>query len=123
MTMEDKEIKFWSKYELVPPFLKECGMGDWEDIKQDYFDRMAKEKELGVDKEREAYSEALDKLTNEEIDKFIDEGEMPASILKIVDIDPKSNDFVSKTYSDVIIGSINDIIDKQWDHYFDEITD
>lgn len=123
MTMEDKEIKFWSKYDLVPPFLKECRMGDWETIKQDYFDRMAKEKELGVDKEREAYSEALNKLTKEEIDKFIDEGEMPASILKIVDIDPKSNDFVSKTYSDAVIGSINDIIDKQWDHYFYEIAD
>ena len=38
MTMEDKEIKFWTKYDLVPPFLKECGMGDWETIKQDYFD-------------------------------------------------------------------------------------
>ena len=123
MTMEDKEIKFWSKYGLVPPFLKECGMGDWEAIKQDYFDRMAKEKELGVDKEREAYSEALNKLTKEEIDKFIDEGEMPASILKIVDINPKSNDFVSKTYSDAVIGSINDIIDKQWVYYFGEIAD
>ena len=85
--------------------------------------RMAKEKELGIDKEREAYSEALNKLTKEEINNFIEEGEMPASILKIVDIDPMSNNFVSKTYNDAVIGSINDITDKQWDYYFDEIAD
>lgn len=123
MTMEDKEIKFWTKYDLVPPFLKECGMGDWETIKQDYFNRMAKEKELGIDKEREAYIAAINKLNAEDIDKFVEEGEMPSSILKIVDIDPKSNNFVSKNYHDVVIGSISDIVDKQWDHYFDEIAD
>lgn len=123
MTMEDKEIKFWTKYDLVPPFLKECGMGDWETIKQDYFNRMEKEKELGIDKEREAYIAAINKLNAEDVDKFVEEGEMPASILKIVDIDPKSNNFVSKNYHDVVIGSISDIVDKQWDHYFDEIAD
>ena len=40
MTMEDKEIKFWTKYDLIPPFLEECGMGDWEKIKQDYNEKI-----------------------------------------------------------------------------------
>ena len=120
MTMEDKEIRFWMKYDLVPPFVEECGMGSWENIKQDYIDRMEKEKELGVDKEKTAYEEAISKLTNEEVVKFIEEGEMPSSILKIVDIDPNSNNFVSKNYKDIVIGSINDILDKSYDAYFAE---
>ena len=93
-------------------------MGTWEQIKQDYLDRIQKEKELGIDKEKEAYDNALNNLTNEEVENFIDEGEMPESLLKIVDIDPKSNNFVSKTYHDVVIGSITDIIDKQYDFLF-----
>ena len=48
MTMEDKEIKFWTKYNITPPFIEECGMGKWEDIVKDYEDRMTKEKELGI---------------------------------------------------------------------------
>ena len=47
MTMEDKEIKFWTKYNLVPPFFEECGMGKWEDTVADYYERMKKEEEDG----------------------------------------------------------------------------
>lgn len=36
MTMEDKEIKFWIKNNLTPPFFEECGMGNWEEFKQNY---------------------------------------------------------------------------------------
>lgn len=112
MTMEDKEIKFWMKYNLIPPFVEECGMGTWESIKNEYVTRLTKEKELGIDKEREEYNNALDKLSSDEINAFIEDGELPKSLSKIIDIDPKSNNFISKNYSDIVIGSITDIIEK-----------
>ena len=84
---------------------------------------MRHERELGSDKEREMYQAALDKLTSEEVDKFIEEGEMPASILQIVDIDPTSNNFLSKNYSDVVLGCITDIVEKEYDSFFKEIAD
>lgn len=119
MTMEDKEIKFWTTYNLTPPFFEECGMGNWEEVKKDYFERMKKEKENGVDKVREAYERALNKLTNEEVDAFIEDAVIPKSIDLIVKVDPMSNNFISKKYEDVIIGTINDIIDKKYESIMD----
>ena len=44
MTMEDKEIKFWSTHpEFEIPFLEECGM-DWDDIYSEYVGRIEREK-------------------------------------------------------------------------------
>lgn len=111
MTMEDKEVKFWMAHpEWEIPFLKECDM-DWEKIKQDYNDRKEKEKQLGIDKTRESYEEALNALSEDDVDKFEDEGKIPLSIEKIVDFDPNSNNFVCKEYPDVIIGNIFDILE------------
>ena len=111
MTMEDKEIKFWTTYNLVPPFIEECGMGRWEDIVSDYNERKIKEKELGIDKDRETYEKILSELNSDDIDSFIEDGEIPKSILKIVDLNPTTMEFVSKQYNDVVIGSIYDILD------------
>lgn len=111
MTMEDKEIKFWTTYNLVPPFIEECGMGRWEDIVSDYNERKIKEKELGIDKDRETYEKILSELNSDDIDSFIEDGEIPKSILKIVDLNPTTMEFVSKQYKDVVIGSIYDILD------------
>ena len=111
MTMEDKEIKFWTTYNLVPPFIEECGMGKWEDIVSDYNERKIKEKELGIDKDRETYEKILSELSSDDIDSFIEDGEIPKSILKIVDLNPTTMEFVSKQYNDVVIGNIYDILD------------
>ena len=113
MTMEDKEIKFWTKYNIVPPFIKECGMGKWEDIVSDYNDRIEKEKQLGIDKDREIYEKILSELTSEEIDSFIENGDVPVGILKITDLKPETMEFTSKRYPDVVIGTIYDILDVQ----------
>lgn len=111
MTMEDKEIKFWTKYNLVPPFIEECGMGKWEDIVNDYNKRIKQEKELGIDKERELYEKILSELTYDDIDNFIDDGKIPTDILKIVTLKPETMELVSKNYPDVVIGTIYDILD------------
>lgn len=109
MTMEDKEIRFWIKYNMVPPFLKECQMGEWENIVKDYNERMEKERKLGIDKEREAYNSLLNKLTKDEIFDFIENGTIPPAFLKIVDYNPVNGTFVSKIQNDVKIGELYDI--------------
>jgi hypothetical protein len=123
MTMEDKEIKFWTKYDLVPPFIEECGMGKWEDIVEDYKRRIQEEETLGIDKEKEIYSNILLNLTEEEIDSFEEEGNIPSEILKIVDIDPKTGNFVSKTYPNVIIGTMYDILETKQNSCFEQTED
>ena len=111
MTMEDKEIRFWIKYDMVPPFLEEARMGTWEDIVKDYNERMEREKELGIDVEKQALEEALGKLSITEIEEFMDEGEVPQSILDICVLDPKTFKLMSKNYPDIEIGSLSMIVD------------
>ena len=110
MTMEDKEIKFWIEHpQWTPPYLEECDM-DWEKIKADYVERLRREKELGIEKVREKFNSVLDEMTTEIFDEF-EEGNIPSSLSAIIDIDPKTGNFVSKEYPDIVIGTIYDIFD------------
>ena len=111
MTMEDKEIKFWTSIDKIPPYVNEIGM-DWEKIKADYFDRQKQLEKEEIQLELAMYNKAIEDLTQSEIDDFIDEGIVPERILRIVDEDVNTNNFVSKKY-DVIIGNIFDIIDHE----------
>ena len=114
MTMEDKEIKFWKAHpEFKIPFLGECGM-DWDTIVKDYDERKAREKQLGIDRVREKVEEAVSKLTGEEFDAFEEDGEIPASLKKLVDFDPVTSNFVDKTYPDIVIMSIYDLLDARY---------
>ena len=110
MTMEDKEFKFWTTYNLVPPFFEECGMGKWEDAVKDYQDRMRREEEDGIAEEKRRYQDILDSLTEIEKTKFIDDGELPSALLSIVDLDPNSSNLISKMHEGAVIGNIDDII-------------
>lgn len=110
MTMEDKEIKFWMDHpQWEPPYLKECGM-DWEKIKSDYIERKRREKELGIELVREKFNAILDNITTDMLDDF-EEGVLPSSLTAIIDVDPKTGNFVSKEYPDIVIGTIYDVFD------------
>lgn len=112
MTMEDKEIRFWKAHpEFKIPFLDECGM-NWDEIVKDYDERQEREKQLGIDIVRAKYDEIINSLTKADIDNISEEGELPAELMKIVDIDPKTGDFVSKNYPDIIIGSMRDLFEE-----------
>ena len=111
MTMEDKEIKFWKAHpEFKIPFLEECGM-NWDEIVKDYDERKAREKQLGIDHIREEVEKAIAKMTSEDFDKFEDDGEVPNSLKKLVDFDPVTSNFVDKTYPDIVIITIYDLLD------------
>lgn len=114
MTMEDKEIKFWKAHpEFKIPFLDECGM-NWDEIVKDYDDRKEREKQLGIDHVRESVEKVLEKLTSEEFDAFEEEGEVPAALKKLVDFDPVTSNFVDKTYPDIVIITIYDVLDARY---------
>jgi hypothetical protein len=111
MTMEDKEIRFWEAHpEFDIPFLEECNMS-WEEIHGDYLERIRREKELGIDNVRKVYEEVISGLTMEDVEKIEEDGELPSKMEKIIDIDPVTGFFVSKEYPDIVIGSVNDILD------------
>ena len=111
MTMEDKEIKFWMSYDLNPPFIKECNMGSWEAIKQDYIRRKEEEKRLGVDVIREKFETILNKLSMTEINELLDEGIIPESIKKITIVDPITGDFMCKQYPDITLARLSDLVE------------
>lgn len=111
MTMEDKEIKFWSSINEEPPFIEECGM-NWEEIVEDYQKRMEEERRLGIETIRNEYEGIIDTITDEEMSKIMDDGELPDRLLDIVEIDPTTNNFLSKKYHNIVIGNISDIIEK-----------
>ena len=114
MTMEDKEIKFWKAHpEFKIPFLEECGM-NWDEIVKDYDDRMAREKQLGIDKVRENVEKAIANMSSDEFDAFEEDGEIPASLKKLVDFDPVTSNFVDKTYPDIVIITIYDLLDARY---------
>ena len=59
---------------------------------------------------REKFDKALNELNSETFAKFED-GELPASLSAIIDIDPKTGNFVSKEYPDIVIGTLYDVFD------------
>ena len=109
MTMEDKEIKFWLSVDKIPPYVNECGM-NWEEIVSDYEERMKQLEKEEIQLELSMYNNAINLLTETEVNDFISEGIIPDRILKIVDEDVNSNNFVSKKYN-VVLGNIFDIVD------------
>lgn len=110
MTMDDKEIRFWMAHpEWKIPFLEECGM-NWENIVKDYEERMAREKELGITLVRNKFNMVLQEMTYEDFEDFED-GELPKSLMDVIDVDPQTGYFVSKEYPDIVIGTIYDVFD------------
>lgn len=112
MTIEDKELRFWTSINEVPPFVEECGM-NWEEIKADYIERMKQLEEAGIKDEVEKYNKIIDKITKVDVDNFIKNGTIPKSITSFLEEDVNSTDLISKTYK-VVIGSIYDILDKSF---------
>lgn len=120
MTMEDKEIKFWSSHpEFEVPFIKECGM-NWENIINDYQERMEEAKRLGILEIKETVLQSINELSSSDKNKIILNGEIPSKILTMVNVDPLSGNLVSKTHSDSIILSLSELIEIIGDSSEDE---
>lgn len=112
MTMEDKEIRFWTSVNETPPFIEETDMS-WEEIKVDYFERMEILKKEEIKQEVELLDSIIDRLTQDDVDDFITELKIPKKIKEICTLDSKTMRFISKKHG-VFIGNIYDIVDKEF---------
>ena len=83
MTPERKEIEFWVSINETPPFVKECDI-DWDKLVADYKAEIEKEKNDIFQAENKKYIDALNKLTDADIEVFEEEGKLPPSIASIV---------------------------------------
>jgi DNA polymerase elongation subunit (family B) len=83
MTPERKEIEFWTSINEVPPFVKECNI-DWDKLVADYKAEIEKEKDEIFQIENKKYIDALNNLTDADIEAFEEEGKLPASFTSIV---------------------------------------
>ena len=86
MTPEKKEIGYWLKIGEVPPFIEECGI-DWNNLVHNYLEEKKKEENELFQQENTKYLEALNMLTNKDIEAFEEEGEIPQFILDVVSLD------------------------------------
>ena len=86
---------------------------DWDQIKEDYFKRMKELEREEIQNELRMFDKAIEDLTYEQYEAFLEDGTVPTSILAIADEDVNSNNFVSRKYG-VKLGDIFDIIDKQF---------
>jgi hypothetical protein len=113
MTMEDKEVKFWLSIDKKPVYAEECGM-DWEQIKSDYLSRQEEYRKEGIREEVEEYNRILESISQDDIEKILENGELPEALLALVDDDLVNNTFVSKKYG-VQLGNIYDFLDKSFE--------
>ena len=58
----------------------------------------------------------IDGLTKDDVNNFIDEGIMPDELKNFVIIDTETDNFLSKNFEGVILGNINDILEKEFDY-------
>lgn len=83
MTPEKKEIEYWLKINEVPPFVKECGI-DWDALVENYKKEKEEENNALFQEENKKYLEALEEITNDEVDEFEEEGKLPTALTSIV---------------------------------------
>ena len=86
MTPERKEIEYWLSINEVPPFVKECGI-NWNELVEKHNKIKEEEQSILFKEENEKYLNALSNLTEDDVNKFEDEGEIPSSLLNIVTLD------------------------------------
>lgn len=83
MTPERKEIEFWVKVDEEPPFINECGI-DWHSLVEKYKEEVKSEEDELFKSENEKYLEALNTLSNKDVEEFESDGKIPSCISSIV---------------------------------------
>jgi hypothetical protein len=83
MTPERKEIEFWTSINEVPPFVKECNI-DWDGLVADLNKTKEAENDYVYQLENKKYLDALNALTDSDVDAFEEDGKLPSSIASIM---------------------------------------
>lgn len=86
MKPEKREIDFWLSIEEEPPFWKECGQ-DWDALVIEHRKIKEEEKTQIFQELDRLYLQALDNVTESEVEDFFEEGIIPSKIAEIVTLD------------------------------------
>lgn len=86
MSIEKKEMDFWLSINETPPFVKECDI-DWDKCVKEYLENKKMEEDIIFQEENDKYLKILSSLTENDIEKFEDEGIIPKSLSDIVSLD------------------------------------
>jgi len=83
MTPERKEIEFWVKINEVPPFVNECNI-DWDGLVKKHLKEVEEEQNELFETENKKYLDALEAITNKDVEDFENEGKLPTAIASIM---------------------------------------
>ena len=104
MTMEDKEIKFWTSVDKIPNNIEES---EWLTIKEDYIQRMIIAKEEGIKNEKLKLDNIIKRLEAKDIENISNHGVLPIEVLGVADLDENSK-LISRKWK-VELGEFNDL--------------
>lgn len=112
MTMEDKELRFWTSVEVEPNNLGDLGVSQeaWEEIKTDYFKRSTKQRIKEMKEYTNRFLSLIPRIEWEEFMKLRDESQIPPTIEKFFELDPEDDTFKEKK-SKITVGTFEEIFD------------
>jgi hypothetical protein len=91
MTMEDKEIKFWDKVNMLPNNMEQ---EEWDTIRVNYHTRMREAKIDGIANEKEKLEDIFKHLELLDFTNIEDKGILPIDVLIIADVDSSGEPFL-----------------------------
>jgi hypothetical protein len=106
MTMEDKEIKFWTKVDKLPNNMTE---EEFEAIKVDYFERKRIEKLEGIEHEKTLLDDFFRHIEYPELIKYKEGEDIPFEMFSFADLNFENGDIVSRKW-EVVLGNFRDIL-------------
>jgi|TARA_R110000823_G_scaffold293169_1_gene411993 DNA polymerase elongation subunit (family B) len=112
MTMEDKELRFWTSVEVEPNNLGDLGIDPekWESIKKDYFVRSTKQRIKQMRTFTDKFNSLIPEIEWQEFLQFRDESEVPPSIDKFFELDEETGSFKEKK-TKITVGQLEDIFE------------
>lgn len=122
MKPEKKEIEFWLSIGERPPFVDDCGI-DWDSVVNEYLEEKKVEDSLLFKTENEKYLMLLSTVTEEERNKFIEEGEIPKRFDDVVVMDSDLH-FYFKNIPNITPSTSGNVIDDFMSEFtFDLVED
>ena len=115
MKMEDKEIKFWTTYNMTP---NNINLEEWETIKKDYFIRKENEEKEDIEKQIERVDKVIKDLDENELNELLNEAKLPLTLktfakLDVIDINDETVvGIISKKYN-ILLMNLDDVLKMQ----------
>ena len=105
MTMEDKEIKFWTSVNKTP---NDIDINEWKTVVDDYNHRMAVQREAEIAEEKASVPELMKRIEIWDFELFFENGSIPM-LLDAIAVVNDNNELISRKFG-VVIGQFEDIL-------------